>query len=409
MLSITFRTFWFLVCYIAASSDMLGCIGYINDPRTFPGQEPCGFWVQEIWNGNRLKSVTIGDFNGDSHPDLAVRTSEELFVLLNTGEGNYSPPIRTALPYVGAWPTSDYGGRAELAADFNGDRRLDLALSDRNEILFGRGDGTFLAPQAIGGEHPTFYGLTAIGDFDGDQKPDLVFFVSGSLAILLGNGDGTFRLGSTAEMGSGSLYVADINRDDRSDLVVIPFCPGFQNCSVSTFLGHGDGSFRAPVISETTWTGSLVVADFNQDGRLDIAGATAVLLGNGDGSFQAPQRFFDEPRDTPAGPASAADLDGDGHMDLVYFDSSEARSIYGLLGRGDGVLVPINPSSYWLHLWELTDRRVVGISDLDGDGRPDIVTADFGSPDWGGYRHSSPSEPKASVMILLNRVEGATR
>src|SRR5207247_79842 len=123
-------------------------------------------------------------------------------------------PIRTPLPY--------FSGTADpLMADFNGDGRLDLALRDRNEILLGAGDGTFLPPQAIRGDHPTFFGLTAPGDFNGDQIVDLLFFVRGSFGMLLGNGDGTFRFGTQGEIGDGLLYVADFNRDGRSDLALL--------------------------------------------------------------------------------------------------------------------------------------------------------------------------------------------
>jgi hypothetical protein len=101
-------------------------------------------------------------------------------------------------------------------------------------------------------------------------------------------------------------------------------------------------------------------------------------------------------------------MDGDGRVDLVYLDTAESRSIYTLLGKGDGTVLPANPSNHWLYLWEPIDRRVGGIADLDGDGRPDLVTAVFGGGD--GLRLPVPSAPVASgVVILLNRVQGATR
>ena len=420
MLGIAFRTFGFLACYIAGSSCMLGCIGYINDPHTFPGREPCRFLGQEIWSGSRIQSITIGDFNGDSRPDVGVRTSEDLSVLLNTGGGNFTSPIRTELRYGSALASvTDYGGgRTEAAADFNDDGKLDLVIKDRNELLFGVGDGTFLPPQAIRGEYPTFYGLTTTGDFNADHKPDLVFFVRGSLAILLGNGDGTFRLGSTAEFGpDGQLLVADFNRDGWSDLAYLhygPDGPGWPSsrgglcCDLRIFLGQGDGAFQEQARMSEIAAGGILAAHFNDDGMLDIATANSVLLGKGDGSFQAHQSFLYEAPGTPAGPAAAADLDGDARVDLVNLDTSELRSIYTLLGNSDGTVALANPSSHWLYLWEPVDRRVGGIADLDGDGRPDLVTAVFGGGD--GHVLPIPSAPVASsVMILLNRVEGAPR
>jgi len=380
-----------------------------------------------------IRSITIGDFNGDSRPDIAARTQEGLSVLLNTGGGNFSSPIWTALPYGPALAyVTDYGvGLREVAADFNADGKLDLAIRDRNEILFGVGDGTFLAPQAISGEFLTFFGLTATGDFNGDQKPDLVFFVRGSLAILLGNGDGTFRFGSTAELGGdGQLVVADFNRDGWSDLVYLRYPPAAnlpllpvpgtgrqgqpdgnwvsydQNCcDLRVFLGRGDGTFLDPVQIAESWAGAILVADFNDDQMPDIAASNALLLSNGDGSFHVARSFSFINWDwyeLPAGPAAAADLDGDGRVDLVHFGTTEGRGITGFQGKGDGTFVPANPSSFWF--WENVDRRVGGIADLDGDGRPDLVTAVFGGGD--GHSLPIPSGPVASsVTILLNRIE----
>ena len=151
-----------------------------------------GLLRKELRVAGRIQSLTIGDFNGDSWPDIAVRTEEDLSVLLNTSAGAFSSPVRTTLPFGSALAgVTEYGvGRAEVvAADFNSDGNLDLAIRDRSEILFGIGDGTFLPPQAIIGE--TFHGLTTAADFNADKKPDLVYFIRGSLASLIGNGDGT--------------------------------------------------------------------------------------------------------------------------------------------------------------------------------------------------------------------------
>jgi hypothetical protein len=379
----------------------------------------CGFLSKEIRVADRIHSITIGDFNGDSRTDVAVRTAADLSVLVNIGEGNFSSPIRTALPYGSALAgVTDYGvGRTEVAADFNGDGKLDLAIKDRNEILLGVGDGTFMPPRFIGGGYPTFYGLTTTGDFNGDQKPDLLFFVRGSLAILLGNGDGTFRAGSTAELGGdGQLLAADFNRDGWSDLAHLHYRNGSSNynpnydpncCELRILMSQGDGSFQEPVKIVAAGPGGILAADFNHDGIPDIATIDRVLLGNGDGSFQAARRFFDVPSfeywyETPAGPAAAVDLNGDARVDLVYFGSTEGRTIFGLLGNGDGTLSPLSPFSYWLNVWETEDRRVGGIADLDGDGRPDLVTGVYCASAAQRFYCSG-----GSLTILLNRMEAS--
>ena len=410
----------------------LGC-GILSCCCAAPCFSADNFIRKELRVPGRVQSVTIGDFNGDSRPDIAIRTVDDLSILLNAGGGEFSPPIRTALRYGFALSgVTDYGvGRAEIAADFNGDGRLDLAIRDRNEILFGVDDGTFLPPQAISGEFPSFYGLTATGDFNADQKSDLVSFVRGSLGILLGNGDGTFRMGSTAELGgNGQLVLADLNRDGRSDLVYLRYRYHSSNwdpncCDLRIFLGQGDGTFLETVPISGIVAGGILVADFNEDGIPDIATVNVVLLGNGDGSFQNSPRVLPgsvEEEDkkifysTPSGPFAATDLDGDSHVELVEFESNntEGRQAGAIRGRGDGTFFPcclFPNSSFGFHAWEAADRRVGGVADLDGDGRPDVVTAVYcplapeaiGSPSH--YYLLPCTDRSNNLSIFLNRIE----
>jgi hypothetical protein len=140
---------WFISFWIVGCCGMSACFLAAD----------CGFLSKEIRLADQIQSVTIGDFTGDSRPDIAVRTSADLSVLVNMGAGNFSLAIRTALPYGSALAgVTDYGvGRTEVTADFNSDGKLDIAIKDRNEILLGVGDGTFLPPVAIGGGYLTFY------------------------------------------------------------------------------------------------------------------------------------------------------------------------------------------------------------------------------------------------------------
>src|SRR5262249_17627246 len=138
------------------------------------------FFRKDIPVGDRPAALTVGDFNGDSKPDLVVSTSGGFYILLGAGGGNFGRPIQFAAgPPLGPL----------IAADFNGDGKLDLSIGGR--VLLGSGDGSFSAPLEVG--RATW---STTGDFNRDGKPDLVLSdpIAGTLSIFLGKGDGAFQL-----------------------------------------------------------------------------------------------------------------------------------------------------------------------------------------------------------------------
>jgi hypothetical protein len=166
-------------------------------------------------------------------------------------------------------------------ADFDHDGKLDLAVADVNtphfgpgvvSILLGRGDGTFAPPVQVQA------GIQACavraGDFNGDGKPDLAVAtnldVFGSVAILLGNGNGTFQPQVNYPTGrfSVALSVGDWNGDGAVDLAVV----NQSSNTVTILAGRGDGTFELQANYETGGgPTSLVTGDFNLDGELDMA------------------------------------------------------------------------------------------------------------------------------------------
>src|SRR5262249_26066125 len=148
------------------------------------------------------------------------------------------------------------------------------------------------------------------------------------IAILLGNGDGTFQSAVfyTAGSGPNHIAVADYNRDGKLDLAVA----NAFGTSVSLLLGNGDGSFQSPVdlrVADAPW--HIAIADFDGDGNLDLATAdygdgfgvlTSILLGRNDGSFSNPINFT---TGTDAHGIVVGDFDFNGTPDLAVTNALE--------------------------------------------------------------------------------------
>jgi hypothetical protein len=301
--------------------------------------------------GNRPQQVVVADLNGDGIPDLAVLdrgaaptfpgTISELF---GNGDGTFQP-ARTVLFHPGAeiFP-------ADLTAgDFNGDGKLDLAVSetaigggaspDEIDVLPGNGDGTF--GPSVSAALPLNANLRglAVGDFNGDGELDLA--VAGFMGlpdgvyVLRGAGDGgfsSFQFIPTGR-GSGGVAVADFNGDGVPDLAVA----NALSATVSVLLNWGDGTFPPPVNFTVGGNpNAVIVGDFNGDGIPDLAtvnttdNAVSVLLGVGDGTFQPETRYL---VGSGAVALVAADFNGDGALDLATANSV-ANSVTVLLNTG---------------------------------------------------------------------------
>ncbi|MFN8483836.1 MAG: VCBS repeat-containing protein [Anaerolineae bacterium] len=165
-----------------------------------------------------------------------------------------------------------------------------------------------------------------------------------------------------------AVVAADFDRDGRLDLATANYVPG----NVTVYRGDGSGGFSQIGIAITTGAGArgLVVGDFNGDGTPDLAvanlsaGSVSILLGLGDGTFIQPRG----PISTGGGSAllAAADLDGDGRLDLVV-PNSTANTLSVLMGNGDGTFTALSPIIVGVGPY------AVAVGDLDGDGKPDLA------------------------------------
>lgn len=345
-------------------------------------------YEQRFSAGTSPIGVATGDLNGDGRADLAVTDYNGLSVsvLLGNGDGTFGSPTSYS---VGDHPY------AVTLADVNGDGHLDivcaslnlahLALGGTVSVLLGKGDGTFApAVNYVAGKNLS---SLALADFNGDGHVDIATsdVSSGNVAILLNNGDGTFRSAVQYPAGPNpfSLGVGDFNGDGKADLVVTNLCDVSQsnfNCTsyqttVTILLGRGDGTFSGPVSYESGYAPEdLVVADFNSDGKEDLAISTfgsdpssvSLMLGNGDGTFQGPKSY-------PVGGTTyglaVGDFNSDGTLDLVA--ASVNGGLAELLGTGNGSFDAA--VQYFVSL-SLGARPA--IADLNGDGLPDLVLGD---------------------------------
>ncbi len=359
--------------------------------------KPDGTFAPQVTYATGLMPMAIlaADFDGDGKLDLAVSDfnctsfcggAGLISILLGNGDGTFEPAVNYP---VGSQPAG------VVAADFNGDGKVDLAVTNQNDsttsILLGNGDGTFQSQTLL-----SLAGPTATGDFNGDGKIDLAIIAGGGLSVLLNDGQGTFRRVDTPlpPYGSTGIAVGDFNGDGKLD-VVVGDTSTLGAYQPQVLLGNGDGTFQIQPSTalSANFATCIIAADFNHDGILDLAfsgAGAAIALGNGDGTFQMPVQTVPVATGSPFAPTVIGDFNGDGQLDLAEVNSSEG-TVAILLGIGDGTFghesnFAIAPSGW-------TGPEVV--ADFDGDGKPDVAVRTTPGTVSGG-----------SVAVLLGHGDG---
>ena len=361
--------------------------------------------------GTKPMSVAVGDFNGDGKPDLAIaRGDGTVTVLLGTGGGGFAAAPGSPFP-AGSGPS------AVAVGDFNGDGKPDLAIADydanRVTVLLGDGTGRFTAAPSSpfpAGSQPD---SVAVGDFNGDGKPDLAIanYNSNNVTVLLGDGAGGFTAAPGSPFSAGtqpfSVAVGDFNGDGKPDLAISNVASG----NVTVLLGNGTGGFTAAPGSPFAvgaYPESVAVADFNADGKLDLAVAgvglyqstglnVTVLLGDGAGGFTAAPGGASATGDAPTALA-VADFNEDGLPDLAVINP-ETGTVAILLGNGTGGFTSATGSPFTAG----AQAVALAAGDFNADGKPDFAVANYGSNNLTVLLNGSTPPLK-----LLSPVNGTT-
>lgn len=331
-------------------------------------------------SGNALAGVALGDVNGDGRLDVVAANygANGVAVLLGQAGGGFATLSPLYSTGAGSVPNSI------ALADVNGDGRLDAVTANQRTysagVLLGQATGGFAAVSTHSAGPTTMPVTLALGDVNGDGRPDIVTANSfaDEVGVLLGQASGGFVPVSAYATGAGSqpasVALGDVNGDGRLDIVTA----NINNNAAGVLLGQAGGTF-APITTYPSGANSnpndVVLGDVNGDGRLDIVIANSrtasagMLLGLASGGFGPVSTYFTN-GNTPLGVA-LGDVTGDGRLDIVTANAAGTVSV--LPGLAGGTFAAATAFA----IGAGTMPADVALGDLNGDGRLDIVTALF--------------------------------
>jgi len=349
--------------------------------------------------GRDAGALVVADLDNDMLADVAVANegSFNIAVFFGARDGgfDFGPALQVSQPNLSRGPQSVSAG------DVNGDGRLDLVTGrpvlnggtgcggtgNFNQcvisVMAGAGNRSFLGGvDATGGAMPSGCGYrVAVGRINGDTRADIVTGdelrdhacfccnsvtadrAGGNLWVPDMNGAFVAAPPQLAQLGPYA-QIADVNSDGNNDVIG----RSVWYSRVRVFLGNGTGTFSPPIdVGVSPGVGELTVARIDSNNTLDFVTASkssnqvGVSLGVGDGNFLAPRTFAVT---SPDG-VGVADLDGDGRFDLVV----GGIGVVVMRGNGDGTFQMPEIFSP-----QLGDTAMVGTGDFDGDGKIDVVT-----------------------------------
>lgn len=376
-------------------------------------------------NGEKFpNAILINDVDGDQINDV-IAIGTHVSELIGLGSGTFKPATSTSITENLTVAVSLSSLNAALA-DFNSDGKPDLALPMSNfglYLLTNLGNGVFQT-EAKSLDPGTFgegAGVVAVGDVNGDKKLDVLYTKgdnqSGTLAVALGNGDGTLQTPTGYTLGRmpDSVAVGDLNGDGFADIAV---SHTLYNNFVSVLLNYGDGTFLPRVDYAAGYAGlatTVAMADLDADHDLDLVVTNggektiSVLRNNGNGTFQSKVDYI-------TGLASFdlafGDLDSNGSLDIAVSVGAGSNGGALLFNDGTGNFPTIRRLTWGL--------QAVTVGDIDGDGHPDIATSDLLStipntlatlrnagngsfPNRVGLAPSADSQTKSLTLVDLDK------
>jgi hypothetical protein len=356
-----------------------GSVSFGAQVETYPNGWNFGAPIQHL--------KVVGDFNGDGRTDYLFTSGSLEYVFLSNGDSTFTARLNTH-PNGWNFPVQE----TVVSGDFNGDGKTDYLLTNNGSqyVFLGNGDGTFTArlnayPPGWNFGYPIQERLV-VGDFNGDGKTDYLLTSLTSQYVFLSNGDGTFTAQQNTYPNGWSfgspiqetLVVGDFNGDGKTDYLLT------SQTSQYVFLSNGDGTFSA---QQNTYPSgwnfgypiaeSLVVGDFNGDGRTDYLltslSSQYVFLSNGDGTFSARQNT--NPNGWNFGvPVNEAlvvgDFNSDGKSDYLL---TSLTNQYVFLSNGDGTFS--GQLNTYPNGWTFGAQPVETVidGDFDGDGKSDYL------------------------------------
>ncbi|CAF1065961.1 unnamed protein product [Rotaria sordida] len=358
------------------TNNILMLIGYVLMQSKSPTAYSTGI-------GSLPYHITIGDINNDTNLDLVVANSGTgtLGIFLGYGNGSFQEQI--------TYPsTKNAGVRGLILSDLDEDHQLDIVVANSNDetlgILYGYGNGSFTSVVTYFTGSPSSPRWITINDFNNDNHLDIVFTdqVSGYIGIFLGYGNRTFGNLMRFFFGHKSqlfgIAAGDFNHDDNLDVAVADYGTG----NIGIFLGSGNGSFTLFTLCSTgdkSHVSSVTVVDLNNDTYLDFVVTNSatnnigVFFGFGNGSFDK-QLLYSTGMSSGSSWISVADFNNDGSLDLAVANPL-TNNVGILLGNRQGYF-----TNQTIYLTGLNSKPYsIAVGDFNKDNQLDIAVANYGS------------------------------